>query len=216
MSVSNQSLEKPYPLWEEIVHSITHGVGAVLSIVGLVFLLVQAVARGTTWHIVSYSVYGASLIILYLASSIYHGVQHPRIKPILQKVDHAAVYILIAGTYTPFLLTNLRGPWGWSLFGVIWGLAAIGLLSKLSIFPTSKKALVPLYAGMGWLMVVAIRQLYLSFSSATINLIIIGGVFYTVGIVFYLWKKLPYHHIIWHLLVLAGSIAHFYAVYFIL
>ncbi len=216
MSVSNQSLEKPYPLWEEIVHSITHGVGAVLSIVGLVFLIVQAVAHGTTWHIVSYSVYGASLIILYLASSIYHGVQHPRIKPILQKVDHAAVYILIAGTYTPFLLTNLRGPWGWSLFGVIWGLAAIGLLSKLSIFPTSKKALVPLYAGMGWLMVVAIRQLYLSFSPATINLIIIGGVFYTVGIVFYLWKKLPYHHIIWHLLVLAGSIAHFYAVYFIL
>ncbi len=206
-----------YTVYEEIAHGISHGIGAALSIVGLVVLIVCAVSTGDAWHIVSFSIFGGALIVLYVASTLYHSLPMPHVKLALKRFDHSAIFLLIAGTYTPFMLVTLRGVWGWSLFGVVWGLAVLGVLIKV-FCPISKfeTASVVLYVVMGWLCVIAAKQLFTNLSHTSLMFLVLGGVCYTVGVVFYVWEKLPYNHAVWHLFVLGGSIFHYFSVLYTL
>ena len=197
---------------EEIANSVTHGIGLVLSIAGFVVLLVLAILRGTAWHIVACSVYGASLICLYAASTLYHMAISPRLKRGLKVLDHSAIYLLIAGTYTPFLLLNLRGPWGWSLFGVIWGLAFAGVVFKLWFVNHFERVSTGVYVAMGWLVAIAAKPVLAHVPSLTLIWLVAGGLLYSLGVVFYAWKRLPYGHAVWHVFVLGGSICHYFAV----
>lgn len=203
-----------YTSSEELANSLIHGIGTILSIAALSVLTAFASVYGNTWHIVSVSVYGTTLIFLYTASTLYHSIQHPLVKKNLRILDHSAIFMLIAGTYTPFTLVNLRGPWGWSLFTLIWCLAFFGITIQFSRrMPWPLISLV-LYVGMGWTILVAIRPLISSVSRGGIILLLLGGLAYTFGIVFYGWKRLKFHHAVWHLFVLTGSILHFFAVLF--
>jgi hemolysin III len=197
---------------EEIANSVTHGIGLVLSVAGFAVLLVLAILRGTAWHIVACSIYGASLICLYAASTLYHAALSARLKRGLKIFDHSAIYLLIAGTYTPFLLLNLRGPWGWSLFGVVWGLAFAGVLLKLWFVGHFGRVSTGAYVAMGWLVIVAAKPVIAHVPSATLVWLVAGGLLYSAGVVFYAWKRLPYNHAVWHLFVLAGSTCHYFAV----
>jgi len=201
-----------YTKGEEIANSITHGLGVVLALGGLVVLIIFAALYGNAWHIVSCSIFGAALILLYLASTLYHAIQHPYAKPILRILDHSAILVLIAGTYTPFTLVSLRGPWGWTLFGIIWGLAVMGILIEATRLRRFRGWLIALYVIMGWAVVAAIKPMMANVASGGLWLLLSGGLAYTGGIVFYLWKRLPYNHAIWHLFVLAGSVLHYFAV----
>ncbi len=197
---------------EEIANAITHGVGLVLSVTGFVVLLVLAALRGTAWHIVACSIYGVTLICLYTASLLYHAVISPRFKRGLRIFDHSAIYLLIAGTYTPFLLVNLRGPWGWSLFGVIWGLALAGILFKFWFVERFGILSTAVYIGMGWLVVVAAKPVIAHVPFTALIWLFGGGLAYTVGVIFYASRRIPYSHVIWHVFVLAGSICHYFAI----
>ncbi|HHW76729.1 MAG TPA: hemolysin III family protein [Xanthomonadaceae bacterium] len=203
-----------YTLGEEIANSVIHGVGIVLGIAGLGVLTAFASLHGDAWHIVGCSIFGAALILLYTASTLYHSIPLPRVKTVLRTLDHSAIFILIAGTYTPFLLVNLRGPWGWSLFGVIWGLALVGIVFRIVRGRRSTLLSVGLYVGMGWAVVAAIQPLLNNVAPGGLLLLLVGGLAYTLGVVFYVWKRLPYHHAVWHGFVLAGSIFHFFAILF--
>ena len=203
-----------YSIAEEIAHTITHGVGALLSIAGLVVLVAFASIRGDVWHIVSSSIYGATLIILYSASSLYHGVSHPRAKSILQQFDHAAIYLLIAGTYTPFLLVSLRGVWGWSLFGVIWSIAIFGMVVEFVDAKRFKKLSLWLYLGLGWIVILAIKPMLENVAPGGLLLLLLGGLSYSFGVIFYVREQMAYSHAIWHLFVLAGSAFHFFSILF--
>jgi hemolysin III len=217
MSTTTNIFPKSESKGEAIANSLTHGMGVGLSILGLILLIYRAVNLGTVWHVVSFSVYGVSLILLYLASTIYHST--PAAKPwnrILQRLDHAAIYVLIAGTYTPFMLTTMRGPLGWSILGIVWGIALIGLVLKIGFPNRFKNPTVVLYVLMGWLFVVAFRDAVTQIEVLSLTLLFIGGILYTSGLVFYFWKKLSYSHAIWHLFVLGGSIFHFFSVMSIL
>jgi len=207
----NASLNK-YTAGEEIANGITHGLGVLLSIAGLVVLISMASFHGDVWHIVSFSIFGSTLILLYSASTLYHSISNPLLKIRLKKFDHSAIFLLIAGTYTPFLLVHLRGALGWSLFGVIWTLATIGIVIKSFYIQRIKKLSVGLYLFMGWLCLIAMQELTRTLPPASISLLIVGGVLYTAGVVFYSWEKLPYNHAVWHLFVLGGSISHFFSV----
>jgi len=190
----------------------THFIGALLACAGAVWLLVSAAASGDAWKIVSIAVYGTTLIVLYGASTVYHSVRG-RTKAILRKLDHLSIYLLIAGTYTPFCLITLRGPWGWSLFGIVWGLAALGM--ALEIKPVSEARVLPvvIYAVMGWIVVVAINPLLDRLGAAGVAWLAAGGAAYTLGIVFYAFdKRFRHWHGIWHLFVIAGSVLHFVAI----
>ena len=197
---------------EEIANTITHGIGLLLSIAGFVVLLVLAALRGTAWHIVACSIYGATLICLYTASTLYHAVISPRVKRALRIFDHSAIYLLIAGTYTPFLLVSLRGPWGWSLFGVIWGLALVGVLFKFWFVERFAILSTAVYLAMGWLVVIAAKPVITHLPLTAIIWLLAGGLAYTGGVIFFAAKRIPYNHAIWHLFVLAGSICHYFAV----
>ena len=205
---------KQYSIGEEIANSITHGIGIVLAIAALGILTAFAGAYGDVRHVVSVSIYGTTLVLLYTASTLYHSIQNPHAKGILQVLDHSAIYLLIAGTYTPFTLVSLRGPWGWWLFGVIWGFAVLGVVFQLSLLRRWRAVSLCLYIGMGWVVVVAIKPLIVSVATGGIVFLVLGGLAYTAGILFYCWEKLKYHHAIWHLFVLTGSILHFFAVLF--
>ncbi len=197
---------------EELANSLTHGAGLMLSIAGFMVLLVLAAVRGSAWRIVSCAVYGSTLICLYTASTLYHGIRSRRLKRVLKICDHSAIYLLIAGTYTPFLLVNLRGSWGWSLFAVIWGLAMAGILFKVWFVEHFPVLSTVVYLLMGWLALVAVKPMLLSVPQSGVLWLLAGGVLYTVGVVFYAWKKIPYNHAIWHGFVLAGSTCHYFAV----
>lgn len=199
---------------EEIVNSITHGIGALLSVVALVVLIVVAGKYGDVLHLVSFSIYGVTLILLYLSSTLYHSFSSPRIKNLFARFDHVSIFLLIAGTYTPILLTSIGGVWGWSLFGVIWGLALVGAVIRSIYLHRFRKLMVAVYLLMGWMFVIAGKQVYLSLPSISLTFLILGGIAYSVGVIFYMWRKLPYSHGIWHLFVLAGSVLHFFAIYF--
>ena len=197
---------------EEIANAITHGIGLLLSIAGFVVLLVLAALRGTAWHIVACSIYGATLICLYAASTLYHAVISPRVKRALRIFDHSAIYLLISGTYTPFLLVSLRGPWGWSLFGVIWGLALVGVLFKFWFVERFAILSTAVYIAMGWLVVIAAKPVITHLPLTAIIWLLAGGLAYTGGVIFFAAKRIPYSHAIWHLFVLAGSICHYFAI----
>ena len=205
---------KYYSLCEEIANSITHGIGIVLAIAALVILTAFAGIYGNVWHIVSVSIYGTTLILLYTASTLYHSIQQPRVKRILRVLDHSAIYLLIAGTYTPFTLVSLRGPLGWWLFGMVWGFALVGTVFQSSLMKRWRAVSLVLYIGMGWAILMAIKPLMVSVAAGGIVFLILGGLAYTTGIIFYVWKKLKFHHAVWHLFVLTGSILHFFAVLF--
>ena len=203
-----------YSAGEELANSITHGVGVVLAIAGLAVLTSFASVFGTVWHIVACSIYGATQILLYTASTLYHSIPLPRAKGVLRLCDHAAIFLLIAGTYTPFTLVSLRGPWGWSLFGLVWGLALTGMaLQSILIRYKALVTAIP-YVAMGWVAIVAIKPLLESVAPGGLVLLVAGGLAYTLGSVFYVWRRLPYHHAIWHLFVLMGSTLHFFAILF--
>jgi hemolysin III len=197
---------------EEIANAISHGIGVLLSIAALVLLVVNATMHGDIWHIVSFSIYGASLVILYSCSTLLHSFQNRKLKDVFEILDHAAIYLLIAGSYTPYLLVTLRGPLGWSIFGIIWGLALSGMILK--IFYVKRFILISTlcYILMGWLIVFAFKPLYANLALGGIVWLVIGGLLYTFGSLFYVWRRVPYHHAIWHLFVLAGSICHFFSI----
>ena len=205
---------KDYSVAEEIAHAITHGVGLLLSIAALVTLVVFASSRGDAWHIVSVSIYGATLVLLYTASTFYHALTRPRAKSVFRILDHAAIYLLIAGTYTPFALVNLRGGWGWTLFGVVWGLAALGVVLETTAKQRFRMLSIILYLGLGWIAAIAVKPLLHSVESRGIVLLVAGGLAYTGGVGFYGWRRLRYHHAVWHMFVLVGSLFHFFAVLF--
>ena len=194
---------------EEIANSITHGVGALLAVAGLVVLVVLAARRGDPWRVTAFSIYGATLVALYLASTFYHAFPQPRLKRFFHILDHASIFLLIAGSYTPPLLVAMRGGWGWALFGVVWGIAAAGVVMKLFWTGRFRVLSTLLYVAMGWLIVIAWRPLLRSVPAGLIPWLVGGGLAYTLGVVFYGWKRLPFHHAVWHLFVLAGSIAHY-------
>lgn len=197
---------------EELANTITHGIGLALSIAGFVVLLVLAALRGSPRHIVSCAIYGATLVCLYAASTLYHGIPSPRRKRALRVFDHCAIYLFIAGTYTPFLLVNLRGGWGWSLLGIVWGLAMAGIVFKFRFVDHFPFLSTVVYLLMGWLAVIALKPLLASVPASGLLWLLAGGMLYTLGVVFYAWKRLPYNHLIWHLFVLAGSTCHYVAV----
>jgi len=197
---------------EEIANAITHGLGALMAIAALVILTVFSAIKGNAWHIVSFSVFGATLVILYLASTLYHSLTNEKVKILFRKLDHMSIYLLIAGTYTPFCLTVLNNWIGWTLFGIVWGSAILGIVVKA--FFTGKKELLStiLYVVMGWVALFAIKPLYDSVSLTSFILLMAGGVFYTAGTYFFTKDRIKYFHSIWHLFVLAGSTFHFFAV----
>jgi hemolysin III len=203
-----------YTLGEEIAHAVTHGIGVLLSVAGLALLVTYAALFGDVWHITSCSIYGATLILLYTASTLYHGIPMPNAKRLLQRFDHAAIFLLIAGTYTPFTLVNLRGSWGWTLFGLVWGFAIIGVLLELLRDKRLKWLSLTLYLGLGWLVVIAIEPLIDAVEVGGIVLLLAGGLCYSLGVIFYIWRRLAYHHAVWHIFVLAGSVLHFFSVFF--
>jgi hemolysin III len=197
---------------EEVANSITHGVGLALSVIGLAVLIVFACLYGSALHIASCSVYGVTLVMLYTASTLYHSFRSPRIKHIFKIIDHCAIYLLIAGTYTPFTLVMLRGGWGWSLFGIIWMLTFVGIIFKLFFVNKFQIISTIIYVLMGWLAVVAIKPMVQMIPVGCLLWLVAGGLFYTVGVLFFAWHKIPYNHAIWHVFVVAGSVCHFFAV----
>ncbi|MGB5279411.1 MAG: hemolysin III family protein [Gammaproteobacteria bacterium] len=199
---------------EEIAHSVTHGIGALLSVIGLVTLVFYSSMYGDGWHIVSSSIYGLTLITLYTSSTLYHAITIPDIKKFLQKLDHAAIFLLIAGTYTPFTLVNLRGGWGWTLFGIVWSIAIAGMIMELIVKQRYKRLSLGLYLGLGWIVMIAIGPMIANVETGGLILLLVGGLFYSLGVIFYVWKTLVYHHAVWHLFVLAGSASHFFAVFY--
>ena len=197
---------------EEIANSVTHGVGAALSVAGLVVLVVIAALRGTALQVLACAVYGATLVLLYLSSTLYHALTNGRAKRVFRILDHASIYLLIAGTYTPFTLVALRGAWGWSLFGVVWALAVAGVVLKCFFTGRFHALSTTVYVLMGWLAVVAIRPLLGAIPWPGFLWLLAGGLLYTLGVVFFASRR-RYAHAVWHLFVLAGSACHFLAVY---
>jgi hemolysin III len=203
-----------YSFGEEVANSITHGVGWLLSVGGLATLVTFAAITGGALRVVSCAVFGSTLVLLYAASTLYHSLPSERAKHVFRVLDHSAIFLLIAGTYTPLSLVAVGGPWGWSLFGAIWSLAAIGVLLNSLAPGRWRWASIALYVTMGWLVVIAIRPLVAAVSTGVLVLIVAGGVAYTLGLAFYGWRRLPYGHAVWHLFVLAGSVLHYLAVFF--
>ena len=201
---------------EEIANSVAHAIGAGLSLAGLALLIVYSSKYGDAWRVVSFSIYGATLFFLYLASTLYHSFTNERVKRFFRILDHASIYLLIAGTYTPITLISLRGPWGWTLFGIIWALAFGGIAAKVFVMDRYKIISVCLYVAMGWLILIAIKPLVASVPKAMVMWLFIGGICYTFGLIFYAVKKVPYFHFVWHLFVLGGSITHYLGMLFYL
>lgn len=199
---------------EELANALSHGLGIVLSLAAVTLLAVFAALNGTARHIVSFSIYGATLVLLYTASTLYHSFRDPRAKRVLRVCDHAAIYLLIAGTYTPFALVVFHGAFGWTLFGLVWGMAATGVLLKLLFVGRFHGVAVGLYLAMGWLVVIGIKPLIQSVPGPGLALLVAGGLLYTGGVVFYANKRIPWNHAIWHLFVLGGSVCQFFAILF--
>ena len=197
---------------EEVANSLTHGLGLLLASAGLAVLVVTSSRSGAARTVVGCVVFGAALVALYATSTLYHAAQGPRAKRVLRALDHSAIFLLIAGTYTPFTLVSLRGPWGWSLFGVVWGLAVAGITLRLALRRRPTALFVALYLAMGWSAVVAAKPLLAAVPPGAIVLLAVGGLAYSGGVAFYLWRRLPYHHAVWHAFVLAGSAFHYAAV----
>ena len=209
-----QGRQKLYTVGEEIAHALTHGLGVVLAIAGLTVMVARATLYGNAWHIVGAAIFGATLVLMYTASTLYHSIpaEHlPNTKRILRIVDHSSIYLLIAGSYTPFTLVTLNGPWGWSLFGTVWGLALVGVVFKIFATGRFEKLSLAIYLGMGWMAVVAIKPFLAVVPLDTLLWLGAGGAAYTLGTIFYMSKR-DHAHAIWHGFVLMGSACHFVAV----
>ncbi len=199
---------------EELANSITHGVGFFIGIAVLVTLFIFSVLRKGAWEVVSCSIYGVTFMLLYLSSTLYHSARSPRARRALKVIDHSAIYLLIAGTYTPFALVPLRGALGWTVFSLIWGCAILGILFKVFFTGRFKAVSLASYLFMGWLCVWVVGPLYQGLGVTGFTFFVAGGLFYTVGAVFYAWKSLRWSHAVWHLFVLAGSLCHFFSILF--
>lgn len=197
---------------EEVLNSVTHGVGLALSAAGMVVLVVLASLHGSVWHIVSCAIYGTSLILLYSASMLYHASRGDKVRKLMRALDHASIYVLIAGTYTPLVLVNMRGGWGWTLFGLVWGFAIAGIVFKAFFAGRFTVVSTFLYLGMGWLVVIAINPLLRSVPDLGLLFLLMGGLAYSIGCFFYLRDAKPFRHVVWHLFVLAGSVFHYFAI----
>ena len=196
----------------ERLNVATHGIGLILALVAVPVLIVLAANAGDAWHIVGVSIYGASLIALYAASTFYHSAANPRNKHVLRIVDHSAIFLLIAGTYTPFTLVNLRGAWGWTLLGLVWSIALLGILWKLVHVERYVIVSTILYIAMGWLAVIATRPLFRSVPLGGLAWLLAGGLAYTLGVAFFGWSRFRFNHGIWHVFVLVGSACHYVAI----
>ena len=204
-------------LGEEIANSITHGIGAALATAALTILVVFAALKGDAWRVVSFAIYGTSLVLMYTSSTLYHAFTNKKAKRYFRIMDHSSIFLLIAGTYPPITLLPLRDTdWGWTIFGLIWGMAILGILFKFMFYGKLEKLSVVFYVLMGWLAIVAIKPMLANLPIGLLIWIAIGGLSYTLGIIFYAWTKLPYSHSIWHLFVLGGSISHFFGILFYL
>ncbi|HPC58856.1 MAG TPA: hemolysin III family protein [Kiritimatiellia bacterium] len=202
-----------YTLGEEIAHAITHGIGALLAIAGLAVLMVAAATRGEgAWQTVPCAIYGAAMVGMFTTSTLYHSFPWPRVKRVFRVLDHEMIFLMIAGSYTPFMLITLRGALGWTLFGIVWGIAAAGLVFQGFFTGRFKGASTALYLVMGWIIVFALKPLLEQMSPAGIRWLVAGGLCYTLGAVVYLFKRVPYHHAVWHLAVLAGGACHYFAI----
>ncbi|MFK9090445.1 hemolysin III family protein [Bacillus salipaludis] len=199
---------------EEVANSITHGIGAILSISALVILIVFSSLYGTVWHVVSFPIFGVTMFILYMSSTLLHSLPVGKAKDVFEIFDHSSIYFFIAGTYTPFLLIVIKGTMGWSLFGIVWGLAIAGTVFKCYFVKKYLFTSTVLYVVMGWLMVLAWKPLVNNLSPEGMIYLVIGGALYTLGAIFYVWRGFTYHHAVWHLFVIAGSAAHFFCVLF--
>lgn len=212
-TLSQKLIEPAYNLGEEIANGVTHGIGALLSVAGLTLMLAAAIQQTDALLITSSAIYGGSLILLFLMSTLYHSFQSPKVKNVFQLLDHCAIYLLIAGTYTPVLLVSMKGAWGYSLMAVIWTLAVGGIIFKLLYRDRFPKVSLTVYLLMGWLIIIAASEVYASVATGGLVLLVIGGLVYSAGTIFYVWERIPYNHAIWHLFVLGGSICHFFAIY---
>lgn len=201
-----------YSRHEELFHTVTHGAGAILAVVGAVYLVWRAVAAGDPWRVASMAIYGITLVGLYTASSLYHGVTSLRLKDKLRVVDHSAIYIFIAGSYTPFLLVPMRGAWGWFMFALAWALAVGGVIYKLTLLDRFPRLSTLLYLGMGWIALIGIGPLVQQLSFATLAWVVAGGLIYSAGTLVYHMDQVRYSHVVWHLFVLGGSLCHFVAI----
>ena len=199
---------------EELANAVTHGLGALLSLIALVVMVGFSAKNGDVWHVISTSIYGTTLLFLYSASTLYHSIWHERTKEIFQRLDHAGIFLLIAGTYTPFTLVTLQGDVGWMLFAVVWGVAFAAMAMELNQKVRNEKVSLALYVGLGWVIVFAIKPLIQNLAAPGLWLLVAGGLSYTVGIVFYVRHSLAFHHAIWHLFVLVGSALHFFSIFF--
>lgn len=205
-------LSKKYSLGEEIFNAVSHGAGGLLSIAGTVVLIVLCAVHSDAWAVVSACIYGASLIILYTMSTLYHAITNERAKRFFRIMDHNTIFFLIAGTYTPFTLVNLKGKVGWILFGVVWAAAAIGIALNSIDLERFRKPSVICYVMMGWVVIFAIKPLREALPDISFVLLLVGGILYTAGIIFYAVKKLKYFHSVWHLFAVAGSVLHYFSV----
>jgi len=209
---SHDDPDESFSVAEELANSLTHGAGLLLGIAALVLMVVFAAQGGSAIRVVACTVYGTTLVLLYSASTLYHALPRGPGKVIFGIIDHAAIFLLIAGTYTPFTLVTLRGRWGWSVFGVIWGLAIAGVVLEAVARGRTRRLQLPLYLAMGWMIVLVARPLMRELAPGGLFLLLAGGVAYTFGVLFFVWQRLPFHHAVWHVFVLGGSICHFFAV----
>ncbi|MFC4022435.1 hemolysin III family protein [Oceanobacillus longus] len=197
---------------EEIANAVTHGIGAVLSLVGLVVLIVASSLHGTAWHIVSFTIFGATMFILYISSTMVHALKPGKAKDLFEIFDHSSIYLFIAGTYTPFTFIVIQGPIGWTMFGVIWGIAIGGIVFKAFFVKKYLFTSTILYVVMGWIITLGWSQIVENLHPNGVVLLVVGGLCYTVGAVFYVWRGFKYHHLVWHIFVLAGTTTHYFCV----
>ena len=210
------SQNKPFSsesLSERLFNTITHGIGSVLSIVALVLMVVYASYNSDAWSIVGVSIFGSTLILLYMSSTLYHAFSNGRVKQIFKTLDQSFIYLLIAGTYTPVLLITLRNTLGWTVFGLVWAMAIGGITHRIFFFDKLKKLSLISYIVMGWLSLIVFKSLLNAAPAELVVWLLIGGAFYTGGLIFFSWEKLPFNHAIWHLFVLGGSFSHFIGIY---
>ncbi|AXI10380.1 hemolysin D [Oceanobacillus zhaokaii] len=197
---------------EEIANAVTHGIGALFSIVGLVVLIVAATMNGTAWHIVSFTIFGTTMVILYISSTLVHALPQGKAKDLFEIFDHSSIYLFIAGTYTPFIFHVIQGTLGWTMFGIVWGIAVGGVVFKAFFTKKFLHTSTLLYVLMGWIVVLGWRQIIENLAPNGVVLLVVGGLFYTFGAIFYVWRGFRYHHLVWHLFVLIGTICHYFCV----
>jgi len=202
-----------YSIKEEVANSVSHGIGAMLSVAGLTLLLINAIDQQSITKIISFSIYGASLIILFLASTLYHAFRDEKVKQVFKLLDHCAIYLLIAGSYTPLMLVTLNGPLGYAMTALIWLIALAGIIFKIKFGSQFKWLSLSTYLGMGFISLAVLPQLQNNLSSEGITLLALGGLIYCLGVIFYVQKKIPFNHAIWHLFVIGGAASHFVMIY---